>query len=84
MKTENLSDGHTKTLLASHNDCSVLYCSKCDALELNLAALTLRISPESLRSLSTVMNHAKVKLAKVQNSSTEYDGSDRSVFERFH
>lgn len=62
------TEEHKKTLLSGNDDCCVVFCPGCNVLELNFGALTLRISAESLRTLSSVLNHAKVRHAQMQNT----------------
>ncbi len=58
---------HFKTRLAGNDDCDVVFCQDCNTLELNIGALTLRLNPESMHSLSSVLNQAKVRLNRLDN-----------------
>lgn len=62
------TEEHKKTLLSGNDDCCVVYCSGCNVLELSFGAMTLRISAESLYTLSSVLNHAKLRYAQIQNT----------------
>jgi hypothetical protein len=68
VKTMNSSKKHKKVLLSGHDDCCVVLCSDCNILELNIGASTLRISPESLHALSSILNNAKNKLDQMHNA----------------
>ena len=65
----NSTKQHKKVRLAGGDDCSVVLCSECNVLELNFGASTLRISPASLHTLSSILNNASVRLAQMQNNS---------------
>ncbi|HEY8098820.1 MAG TPA: hypothetical protein VIE65_22355, partial [Methylobacter sp.] len=41
----------------------------CGSLEINLGTSTIRTNYESLNLLSSVLNHAKVRIAQIQNAS---------------
>lgn len=58
---------HVKTRLAGNDGCEVVFCQGCNTLELNLGVLTLRLNPESMHSLSSVLNQAKVRLNRLDN-----------------
>ena len=74
----NSTKQHKKVRLSGNDDCCVVFCSECNVLELNLGASTLRISPESLHTLSSILNNAKVRLAQMQNNSP-LNGNAQSV-----
>jgi hypothetical protein len=78
VKTMNSTKQHKKVHLSGNDDCCVVFCSACNVLELNLGASTVRISPESLHMLSSTLNHAKVRLAQMQNTSF-VNGNAQSV-----
>jgi len=65
------SKQHAKTLLAGNVDSNVVYCENCNVLEFNLGGLTLRLNPESLYALSSVLNHATVSLDRLQNVASD-------------
>lgn len=67
MDSVTLKKQHVKTRLAGNDDCDVVFCQGCNTLELNIGALTLRLNPESMYSLSSVLNQAKVRLNRVDN-----------------
>ena len=69
---------HKKVRLSGNDDCSVVLCSECNVLELNLGTSTLRISPESLHTLSSILNNTNVRLAQMQNNSP-LNGDAQSV-----
>lgn len=84
VKMMNSTEQHKKVNLSGNDDCYVAFCPGCNVLELNLGALTLRISPESLHSLSSVLNHAKVRLARMQNSAPVNDNIQPVRMKRVH
>ena len=57
----NSTKQHKKVRLSGNNDCCVVHCSECDVLELNFGASLLRISPESLHTISSILNNANVR-----------------------
>ncbi len=75
---------HEKILLSGTDDCAVLYCPDCNVPELIIGGLTLKISTESLRTLSAVLNHAKVRLDQVQNISPDKGNVRPANLKRVH
>jgi len=80
----NSTKEHKKVRLSGNHDCCVVLCSECNVLELNLGASTLRISPESLHTLSSILNHAKVKLDQMQNISPLNGNAQSESMKRVH
>jgi hypothetical protein len=70
MNSTNSTKQHKKVRLSGNDDCCVVFCPECNVLELNLGASTVRINPESLHTLSSTLNHAKVRLDQLQNASS--------------
>lgn len=66
----NSNKRHKKVNLSGNGDCRVIFCPDCGTLEINLGSSTIRTNSESLHLLSTVLNHAKVRLAQMQNTSS--------------
>jgi hypothetical protein len=64
----NSNKQHKKLNLSGNGDCRVVFCPDCGILEINLGASTIRTNSESLHILSSVLNHAKVRLAQVQDA----------------
>lgn len=58
---------HVKTRLAGNDGCEVVFCEGCNTLELNIGALTLHLNQESMHSLSSVLNQAKVRLDRLDS-----------------
>lgn len=65
----NSNKPHKKVCLSGNGDCRVVFCPGCGTLEINLGASTIRTDYASLNLLSSVLNHAKVQLARMQNAS---------------
>jgi hypothetical protein len=84
VKIMNSTKQHKKVHLSGNDDCCVVFCTECNVLELNLGASTLRISPESLHMLSSTLNHAKVRLAQMQNASTVNGNAQPVSMKRVH
>ncbi|MFA6052803.1 MAG: hypothetical protein WC762_09445 [Methylobacter sp.] len=64
----NSNKRHKKMCLSGNGDCRVVFCPDCGTLEINLGASTIRTNSESLNILSSVLNHAKVRLAQMQDA----------------
>lgn len=64
----NSNKRHKKVSLSGNGDCRVVFCPDCGTLEINLGASTIRTNCESLHILSSVLNHAKVRLAQMQDT----------------
>lgn len=75
----NSTKQHKKVRLSGSDDCCVVLCPECNVLELNLGASTVRISPESLHMLSSILNHANVRLAQIQNTSVNGNAQSMSI-----
>jgi hypothetical protein len=78
------TEQHKKVHLSGNDDCCVVFCPECNVLELNLGASTVRISPESLHMLSSTLNHAKVQLARLQNTSSVNGNAQSVSLKRVH
>lgn len=82
MNTMNTKKQHQKMLLAGDGDCSVVLCPECNLLELNLGAATVRIRPESLHLLGTLLKNAEHQLTQVQQAA---NGDTQSIrLRHFH
>jgi hypothetical protein len=75
---------HKKVRLSGNDDCCVVLCSECNILELNLGASTLRISPESLHTISSILNKANIRLAQMQNAVSINDNDQSMSMKRVH
>ncbi|TRW90653.1 hypothetical protein [Candidatus Methylobacter oryzae] len=64
----NSNKPHKKVSLSNSGDCRVVFCPNCGTLEINLGTSTIRTNRESLHLLSSVLNHAKVRLAQMQHA----------------
>jgi len=80
----NSTRQHKKVRLSGNDDCSVVLCSECNVLELNLGASTLRISPESLHIISSILNNAKERLIQMQESSPVIENAQSGSIKRVH
>lgn len=78
------TEEHKKTLLSGNDGCCVVFCPGCNVLELNIGALRLRIAPDSLHALSSVLNHAKVRHSQLLNSAQENTAVQSVGKERVH
>jgi hypothetical protein len=73
VKPMNSNKQHKKVSLSDNGDCRVAFCPDCGTLEINLSTSTIRTRYESLNLLSSALNHAKVRLAQIQNESLTND-----------
>jgi len=73
VKPMNSNKRHKKVCLSGNSDCRVAFCPDCGTLEINLGTATIRTNYESLHLLSSVLNHAKVRLAQIQNGALVND-----------
>jgi len=64
----NSNKHHKKICLSGNGDCRVVFCPDCGTLEINLGEHKIRTNYESLHLLSSVLNHAKVQFAQIQNT----------------
>jgi hypothetical protein len=80
----NSTKQHKKVRLSGNEDCCVVFCPECNVLELNLGASTVRIRPESLHTLSSTLNHAKIRLAQMQNASSVNGNAQSVSMKRVH
>jgi hypothetical protein len=80
----NSNKRHKKLELSGNGDCRVVFCPDCGTLEINLGASTLRTNCESLHILSSVLNHAKVRIAQMQNASTANGNTQQIKIGRVH
>ncbi|MGZ4981981.1 MAG: hypothetical protein ACXV8P_05245 [Methylobacter sp.] len=67
----NVNKRHKKVSLSGNSDCHVTFCPDCGTLEINLGTSTIRTNYASLNVLSSVLNHAKVRISQVKNASLE-------------
>lgn len=68
LKDENnihLADECTKMLLAQGLGVRLLYCQRCEVVELEIGAFTLKLSPQSVQRIANVMMKASLKLDSV-------------------
>ena len=80
----NSTKQHKKVRLSGNEDCSVVLCSECNVLELNLGASTVRINPESLHAISSILNNATVRLAQMQTTSPASGDAQPTGIKRVH
>jgi len=75
---------HKKVRLSGNDDCCIVLCPDCNILELNLGASTVRINPESLHTISSILNNAIVRLAQMQNAASVTDNVQSMSINRVH
>lgn len=46
----------------------VIYCRRCDVVELEIGALSLRLSPEMVQRFANILMKASLRLERVANS----------------
>jgi hypothetical protein len=80
----NSNKRHKKVGLAGNGDCRVVLCPDCGTLEINFGSSTIRTNYESLQALSSVLNHAKVRLAQMKNESSAHDNPQQIRSGRVH
>jgi hypothetical protein len=80
----NSNKRHKKVGLSGNGDCRVVFCPDCGTLEINLGASTIRTNCESLHILSSVLNHAKVRLAQMQDAAPANGNAQQMRLGRVH
>jgi hypothetical protein len=80
----NSNKQHKKVNLSHNGDCRVIFCPDCGALEIKLDDSTIRTNTESLHVLSSVLNHAKARLAQLQNALPATGNAQPSRIDRVH
>jgi len=80
----NSTKRHKKVGLSGNGDCRVVFCPDCGTLEINLGASIIRTNSESLNILSSVLNHAKVRLAQMQDAAPANGNIQPMRFGRVH
>ena len=80
----NSTKQHKKVRLSGNDNCCVVLCSECNVLELNFGASTVRINPESLHAISSILNNATVRLAQMQNASPMSGNTKSASIKRVH
>ncbi|MDX1916129.1 MAG: hypothetical protein SFU55_11140 [Methylophilus sp.] len=53
-----------KVLLADSLGIKLQYCKKCEVVELELGAVSIRLSPDSIQRIANIMMKASLKLDK--------------------
>jgi hypothetical protein len=84
VKSMNSTKQHKKVRLSGNEDCSVVLCSECNVLELNFGASTLRINPESLQTISSILSNATERLAQVKSTTPESGDAPSRYLKRVH
>ncbi|WP_150113241.1 hypothetical protein [Methylobacter tundripaludum] len=79
----NSNKQHKKVSLAGNADCRVVFCPDCGTLEITLGATKIHTNCESLHILSSVLNHAKVRIAQMQDASPA-NRNTRPTISRIH
>ncbi|MBL6986904.1 MAG: hypothetical protein ISR72_07675 [Methylobacter sp.] len=83
MNSINSNRRHKKSEISGNGDCRVVFCPECGVLEINCGTSTIRTNYESLIILSSVLNHAKVRLDQIQNTTPE-DNAQQISIRRVH
>jgi hypothetical protein len=58
----------TKVLLANAMGVRMMYCKGCDVVELEIGAISIRLSPETIQRIANVMMKASLKLDNFYNA----------------
>ena len=80
----NSTKQHKKVRLSGNDDCCVVLCSECNVLELNFGASAVRVNPESLYTISSILNNATVRLAQMQNATPASGDAQSTAIKRVH
>lgn len=79
MNSINSNKRHKKVSLADNADCRVVFCPDCGTLEINLGETKIRTNCESLHILSSVLNHAKVRIAQMQDAAPAHRNTQPAI-----
>lgn len=75
---------HNKKLLAGQGNCTVVLCPECRIVELNLGQSTVRIHPESMPLLVSLLEEAQQQYTALQETSATHDEAKAPVSSRLH
>ena len=56
-----------KIILAENFDVRLIYCKKCDVIELEIGAISLRLEPTHMQQIANIMMKASLKLDRMVN-----------------
>ena len=56
-----------KIILAENFDVRLIYCKKCDVIELEIGAISLRLEPTHMQQITNIMMKASLKLDRMVN-----------------
>ncbi len=62
-----MNDPCDKLILAEGLGVRLIYCKNCDVIELELGALSVRLSPNHVQQIANVMMKASLKLDRMVN-----------------
>jgi uncharacterized membrane-anchored protein YhcB (DUF1043 family) len=57
----------TKVILAENLGLRLIYCSECEVVELEIGAISVRLSPNAIQRIANIMMKASLKLDKVKH-----------------
>ncbi|MGV3581816.1 MAG: hypothetical protein ACXW1T_08530 [Methylophilus sp.] len=59
-----------KIILADSLGVRLIYCSKCEVVELELGSISVRLHPSAIQRIANIMMKASLKLDKVEHEIT--------------
>ena len=62
-----MNDACDKLILAEGLGVRLIYCKNCDVIELELGALSVRLSPNHVQQIANIMMKASLKLDRMVN-----------------
>ena len=62
-----INDPCEKLILAEGLGVRLIYCKNCDVIELEIGAMTLRVSPNHVQQIANVMMKASLRLDRIVN-----------------
>ena len=77
---------HTRILLAKNTAGAIAFCEACDAVEMEIGAISLRIDAESLEVLSVLLKDADIRLSyyRLEQASTEKKAQKQTADSSVH
>lgn len=65
-----MNDPCEKLILAEGLGVRLIYCKNCDVIELEIGAISLRISPNHVQQIANVMMKASLRLDRLVNANS--------------
>ena len=62
-----MNDACDKLILAEGLGVRLIYCKNCDVIELELSAISVRLSPNHVQQIANIMMKASLKLDRMVN-----------------